>query len=117
MFHAIKTIYAEEGALSLWKGMMAGLQRQVVFAGIRIGLYPTVRDFICGTMKEGQTPSLVQRIMAGLVTGAFGIMVACPTDVVKIRLQAEGKKAPGEPKRYKGSIDAYSKIVQQEGYI
>lgn len=113
MFHALKTIFVEEGPVSLWKGITAGLQRQVIFAGLRIGLYPTVRDFICG--KNSNNPTLPQRIVAGLITGAFGIAVASPTDVVKIRLQAEGKKAPGEPRRYQGSIDAYKKIVAEEG--
>ena len=42
MFSTIKTIAAEEGIQSLWKGIMAGLQRQFVFAGIRIGTYPLV---------------------------------------------------------------------------
>ena len=112
MFHAMKTIFAEEGLPAMWKGITAGLQRQVIFAGLRIGLYPTVRDTICG---KDVTPNLSQRIVAALITGAFGISVASPTDVVKIRLQAEGKKAPGVPKRYNGSIDAYKKIVAEEG--
>jgi solute carrier family 25 uncoupling protein 8/9 len=95
---------------SLWKGIFVGLQRQVIFAGLRIGLYPTVRDFICGDLKD-KSPTLYQRVISALITGAFGIAVASPTDVVKIRLQAEGKKAPGESRRYNGSIDAYRKIV------
>ncbi len=112
MFHAINTIFLEEGLPALWKGIFAGLQRQLIFAGLRIGLYPTVRDFICG---RDVNPTLSQRIMAAMITGAFGISVASPTDVVKIRLQAEGKKPAGEPRRYKGSIDAYKKIVTEEG--
>jgi solute carrier family 25 uncoupling protein 8/9 len=117
MSHSLRTIFIEEGPKSLWKGIFAGLQRQCIFAGLRIGLYPTVRDFIVGTQatKEGKLPTLPQRILAGLITGAFGIAVASPTDVVKIRLQAEGKKDPGVPRRYKGSLDAYSKIVKEEG--
>lgn len=31
------------------------------------------------------------RILAALTTGAIGIMVANPTDVVKIRFQADGR--------------------------
>jgi len=115
MFHTLGTIYKEEGLRSLWKGIFAGLQRQVVFGGLRIGLYGPVRDMICGKLKEGQQPTLAQRIYAGLITGAFGILVASPTDVVKVRLQAEGKKPEGVPRKYKGSIDAYQKIVREEG--
>ncbi len=112
MFHCLKTVFVEEGPLALFKGITAGLQRQIIFAGLRIGLYPTVRDAICG---KDVTPSLYQRILAAMITGAFGISVACPTDVVKIRLQAEGRKPEGVPKRYNGSIDAYRKIVAEEG--
>lgn len=46
-----------------------------------------------------------------------GITVASPTDVVKVRLQAEGRLPEGTPRRYNGAIDAYKKIVQQEGVI
>jgi solute carrier family 25 uncoupling protein 8/9 len=115
MFHAVGVIAKEEGIKSLWKGIFAGLQRQIVFAGIRIGTYPMVRDMIVGKENVGKTPTIGQRIIAGLITGAIGIIVACPTDVVKVRLQAEGKKPEGVPKKYKGSIDAYQKIYTQEG--
>ncbi len=64
-------------------------------------------------MKEGETATLVTKIKAGLTSGAIGITVANPTDVVKIRLQAQGQ--PGKPIRYNGTIDAYSKILRQEG--
>lgn len=115
MFHTIQTIFVEEGFKSLWKGIFAGLQRQFVFAGLRIGLYGKVRDVICGKLREGQHPTLLQRIYAGLITGGFAICVASPTDVVKIRLQAEGKKPEGVPRKYNGSIDAYGKIIKEEG--
>lgn len=48
-------------------------------------------------------------------TGALGIMVANPTDLVKVRLQAEGKLPPGAPRRYSGALNAYSTIVRQVG--
>jgi len=117
MFNCIKVIMQEEGPLALWKGIVAGLQRQIVFAGIRIGTYPFVRDLICGNLRPGQTPTLIQRIIAGLITGAVGISIACPTDVVKIRLQAEGRLPPGAQRRYNGTIDAYTKIIKNEGVV
>lgn len=40
--HALTRIAAEEGPLALFKGIVPGLQRQMVFAGIRIGLYQPV---------------------------------------------------------------------------
>ncbi len=99
MFHCIKTMIAEEGFSSLYKGLSAGLQRQMVFASLRIGLYEPVKQVIVG--KDHQGPiSVFSRILAALATGAFGIMIANPTDVVKIRFQAEGKK-PENERRYR----------------
>jgi hypothetical protein len=45
--------------------------------------------------------------------GAVAIAVANPTDLVKVRLQAEGKLPPGVPRRYSGSLNAYSTIMRQ----
>jgi len=58
----------------------------MVFAGLRIGLYIPVRNMICGELKPGENPSLLTKILAGLITGTIGISIANPTDVVKIRL-------------------------------
>jgi solute carrier family 25 uncoupling protein 8/9 len=57
-----------------------------VFAGIRIGMYMPVRNMIAGELKPGENPTLLVKILAGLTTGAIGICVANPTDVVKVRL-------------------------------
>ncbi|GJX12778.1 mitochondrial uncoupling protein 1 [Tanacetum coccineum] len=54
--------------------------------------------------------TLTTKILAGLTTGALAISVANPTDLVKVRLQAEGKLAPGVPRRYFGALNAYSTI-------
>ena len=54
------------------------------------------------------------RIGAGITTGTLAILSAQPTDVVKVRMQAETKLA-GEPSRYKGVVDAYLTIGKSEG--
>ena len=45
--------------------------------------------------------------------GALAITIANPTDLVKVRLQAEGKLPPGVPRRYSGAMNAYSTIIRQ----
>jgi len=110
----VRAVAAEEGPLALFKGLGAGLQRQMVFASIRIGLYDEVKALYVGKDWVGDIP-LYKKILAGLTTGAVGICVANPTDVIKIRLQAEGRLPPGVPKRYNGVMDAYAKIIKTEG--
>jgi hypothetical protein len=58
---------------------------------------------------------LFVRIAAGVTTGTLAILSAQPTDVVKVRMQAEMKKI-GEKSRYKGVVDAYVTIAKTEGF-
>lgn len=45
MVGTITTIYKQEGFRALYNGLSAGLQRQMCFASVRLGLYDTVKDF------------------------------------------------------------------------
>ena len=51
---------------------------------------------------------------AGISTGCMAILSAQPTDVVKIRMQAE-VRAPGQKSRYNGVLHAYTTIAKTEG--
>ncbi|KAH9701567.1 mitochondrial uncoupling protein 2 [Citrus sinensis] len=110
----VVTIAREEGLWALWNGVIAGLHRQCIYGGLRIGLYDPVKTFLVGSDFVGDIP-LYQKIFAALLTGAIAIVVANPTDLVKVRLQAEGKLPSGVPRRYYGALDAYCTIVRQEG--
>eukprot|EP00891_Asterochloris_glomerata_P005595 jgi/Astpho2/5595/fgenesh1_pg.00079_%23_51_t len=107
-------------------GWVPGLQRQVLFTGIRLGLYERVKDVMGGGASE--TP-LYAKVAAALCTSAVGITVANPADLVKVRLQAcehptsliftrrQGSALAvdvGSP-TYKNAREAYSRIVKEEG--
>ena len=72
----------------------AGLHRQFLFGGLRIGLYEPVKKLFMGERPPGDAP-LYLKIAAGLTTGALAIMVANPTDLVKARpLPCAGMQLP-----------------------
>lgn len=52
---AILTIAREEGALTLYNGLFASVQRQVFYASVRIGMYEPVKnlymDVFSGTLR------------------------------------------------------------------
>ena len=48
------------------------------------------------------------------MTGGIAISIANPTDLVKVRLQAQGKQAGAAPK-YPSAIAAYRMIAKEEG--
>ncbi|KAJ6850984.1 mitochondrial uncoupling protein 1-like [Iris pallida] len=114
MLGTVATIAREEGLTALWKGIIPGLHRQCLYGGLRIGLYDTVKSLLAGDNLFGEIP-LSKKILAGLATGALAIAIANPTDLVKVRLQAEGKLPPGAPRRYSGAVNAYYTIARQEG--
>lgn len=113
----IKTISKEEGARALYNGLVPGLQRQMCFASVRIGLYDAVKDMYCERLSpqaSTSNPPPVVRILAGMTTGAMAVISAQPTDVVKVRMQADCPPQ-GQPRRYAGSNIAYKTIASQEG--
>jgi solute carrier family 25 (mitochondrial uncoupling protein), member 8/9 len=112
----VRTIAKEEGVASLWKGVVPGLHRQCLFGGLRIGMYDPVKRFYVGENHVGEIP-LHLKIAAGLTTGALGIMVASPTDLVKVRMQSEGKLAAGAVRKYPSAVSAYGIIAREEGLL
>jgi solute carrier family 25 uncoupling protein 8/9 len=70
---------------------------------------------IAGELKPGENPTLRTKILAGLCTGAIGISIANPTDVVKVKMQAQARASDPSQVKYKGCIDCYSQIVKADG--
>ncbi|XP_043917553.1 mitochondrial brown fat uncoupling protein 1 [Protopterus annectens] len=110
VFGTIATMIKTEGPTSLYNGLVAGLQRQMSFASIRIGLYDSVKQFY----TKGKDAGIGSRILAGCTTGAMAVTIAQPTDVVKVRFQAQAN-LNGAQKRYNGTLHAYKTIARQEG--
>ncbi|XP_058465304.1 dicarboxylate carrier SLC25A8-like [Malaya genurostris] len=110
----ITTITRQEGFRTLYNGLSAGLQRQMCFSSIRIGLYDTVKEFYGAFLKENEAGlQIITRICAGLTTGGLAVMLAHPTDVVKVRFQAASRSSTG--RRYTSTLEAYRTIHREEG--
>uniref|UniRef100_A0A8D9A3P7 Mitochondrial uncoupling protein 2 n=1 Tax=Cacopsylla melanoneura TaxID=428564 RepID=A0A8D9A3P7_9HEMI len=108
------TIYKKEGPKSLFNGLSAGLQRQLCFASVRLGMYDTVKC-LYHQVLDGNSPniSIISRIAAGMTTGSLAVLIAQPTDVVKVRFQAQLRGNANN--RYSNTIQAYSRIAREEG--
>ncbi|MBN3313909.1 UCP2 protein, partial [Atractosteus spatula] len=111
VFGTITTMVRTEGPRSLYNGLVAGLQRQMSFASVRIGLYDSVKQFYT---KGAEHAGIGSRLLAGCTTGALAVAVAQPTDVVKVRFQAQASVANGN-RRYQGTMHAYKTIAKEEG--
>lgn len=108
------SITRTEGVRALYSGLAPGLQRQMCFASVRIGLYDVVKQGYSNMLNvDPNNKNIGLRILAGITTGGAAVLVAQPTDVVKVRMQAQGNKAG--PKRYTSSMMAYRKIALEDG--
>ncbi|KAM4565940.1 dicarboxylate carrier UCP2-like [Odontesthes bonariensis] len=114
VFGTIITIVKSEGPRGLYSGLVAGLQRQICFASVRIGLYDTMKQLYA---RGSENPGLGTRLLAGCTTGAMAVAFAQPTDVVKVRFQAQIRlRESSSVKRYNSTIDAYRTIARDEGF-
>lgn len=108
---SVRAIYADAGVLGLWTpGLSASMLREFVYCGPRVGLYPTVRDFLKQAGGLEDDAGVLFKATAAIITGTFGSLVANPTDVVKIRLMQD-------PHRYASTLHAFSAIVRDEGGV
>ncbi|XP_072015399.1 putative mitochondrial transporter UCP3 isoform X2 [Amphiura filiformis] len=117
VFGTIATITRQEGAKSLYNGLVPGLQRQMCFCAVRIGCYDTVSQIYTEKAKRNgyHGPAIFIKIAAGITTGALAVTCAQPTDVVKVRMQAQVNVGAVGAIRYNGALDAYRSIAKFEG--
>ena len=85
MVQVIYRISREEGALTLYNGIKPALLRQATYGTMTIGLYHGIKCRI--TPSDGET--LTTNMVAGVVAGVISSGVANPTEVLKVRLQAQ----------------------------
>lgn len=109
MVRTVLRIAKDEGVRALYSGITAGVQRQMCFCGIRIGLYDHVKRFY-GDDSHGNKPKVLTKILASCTTATTAVLLFQPTEVVKIRFQAAGQKS-----KYTGTLNAYLTIGRSEG--
>jgi hypothetical protein len=88
-----RRMLVEEGFMALYAtGLPASLLREASTQVFRFGSYPLVRDVISRAFggSGGGESSASAKLAAGLLGGAASGVAACPFDLMRIRVQAEG---------------------------
>ncbi|XP_059913392.1 brain mitochondrial carrier protein 1 isoform X2 [Gadus macrocephalus] len=106
MFHALYRIGKEEGVKALYSGISPALLRQASYGTIKIGTYNTLKRLFV-TNPEDET--MVINVFCGVVSGVLSSSMANPTDVLKIRMQAQGSLLQGS------MISNFVNIYKTEG--
>ncbi|KAL3499889.1 hypothetical protein ACH5RR_038982 [Cinchona calisaya] len=114
---AVRQTLAAEGPRGLYKGMGAPLATVAAFNAVLF----TVRGQMEALVRSdpGAPLSLYQQVFCGAGAGVAVSFLACPTELIKCRLQAQSAIAGSGPAavaiKYRGPMDVARQVVQSAG--
>ncbi|XP_025928013.1 kidney mitochondrial carrier protein 1 isoform X1 [Apteryx rowi] len=106
MVHALVRICKEEGLKALYSGIAPAMLRQASYGTIKIGTYQSLKRMI---VERPEDETLMINVLCGVLSGVISSSIANPTDVLKIRMQAQGSMIQG------GMMGNFIQIYQKEG--
>ncbi|XP_074844236.1 kidney mitochondrial carrier protein 1 [Carettochelys insculpta] len=106
MVHALVRIWREEGLKALYSGIAPAMLRQASYGTIKIGIYQSLKRVF---VEQPEDETLVINVLCGILSGVISSSIANPTDVLKIRMQAQGSVIQG------GMMGNFIHIYQNEG--
>lgn len=116
MVHTAYGIVQEEGLLKLWKGVTPAIYRHLVYSGCRMTFYEVFREKLLKSKSNG-APAVWKSVLCGSASGALGQFLASPTDLVKVRMQMEGRRIlEGHPPRVQSTWHAFRQIIAESGF-
>ncbi|CAF3853376.1 unnamed protein product [Rotaria sp. Silwood2] len=107
MFQAAYRIGQEEGVRMLYSGVSAALLRQATYGTIKIGIYQKMKRLFADDIRQEK---LYINVLSGMFSGALANAIANPTDLLKIRMQANHPSVQG-----KRLFSAMISIAKKEG--
>nr|XP_025964276.1 kidney mitochondrial carrier protein 1 isoform X2 [Dromaius novaehollandiae] len=106
MVHALVRICKEEGLKALYSGIAPAMLRQASYGTIKIGTYQSLKRMM---VEHPEDETLMINVLCGVLSGVISSSIANPTDVLKIRMQAQGSMIRG------GMMGNFIQIYQKEG--
>ncbi|XP_055382297.1 mitochondrial 2-oxoglutarate/malate carrier protein-like isoform X2 [Condylostylus longicornis] len=110
-----RKVITKEGILGIYTGLDAALLRQLTYTGGRFGTYKYLEE----TYKNqyGTKPGYASRLFMGMIAGAVGSFLGTPTEIILIRMTADGRLPIEEQRNYRNVFHAFKRIIQEEGAL
>jgi len=110
-------IVKTEGVKGIYAGVTPAVSRHIPYTGFRAVGYEYIRALFCGDRPKDKAP-LLAKMAAGMSAGGIGQAIAVPLDLIKVRMQSDGRLVAAgklEKTRYTGLFNAFSTIKSAEG--
>lgn len=87
----------------------------LVYSGVRMTLYETIREEMLGKNADGTIP-VWKAVIGGCTAGMTAQFLASPADLVKVQVQMEGRRRlQGLEPRVRNARHAFAKIYLEGG--
>jgi len=108
--NCLSKIFKSDGIVGLYRGFGVSVQGIIIYRAAYFGFFDTAKGML---PDPKNTPFLVSFAIAQTVTTVAGI-VSYPFDTVRRRIMMQSGRSEAD-KAYKGTIDCWRKIAQNEG--
>jgi len=103
-----------EGFMAMYAGLGAGLTRQVVYTGARLGLF----DVFTEKSKDkayDSVPGFAKKSVCAVGAGGIAALAGNPADLALIRMQADSMLPAEQRRNYRGVFHALGSIAGTDG--
>lgn len=108
----MRHVAGTEGVLGMYKGLSAGMFRQLTYTTARLGMFGMLKDILS---PDGKPLPFYQKAAAGMTAGAVGAVVGNPAEVALIRMTADGRLPVAEQRGYTSVFNALGRVSREEG--
>lgn len=86
-----------------------------MYGTLRLGIYFNSTEWVKQNKNNGQNLTALQRAGCSLLAGGLGSFCGNPCDLALVRMQADTTLPEAERRNYKSVVDAFTRIVSEEG--
>ncbi|OAQ78579.1 mitochondrial dicarboxylate [Purpureocillium lilacinum] len=114
MLRTMSRLAARDDIPSLWAGLSASILRQGTYSTARFGIHAALSTSLLQRSGRETLPLSWNVACAGLAGGLAGL-IGNPTEVVLVRMCADGAKPPQDRFRYSNALVGLARVWSDEG--
>ncbi|RSM12434.1 hypothetical protein BHE90_003599 [Fusarium euwallaceae] len=112
VLETIVHILRNEGVSGLYRGLSAGLLRQLTYGSTRFAIYESIKE---QSSKHGGSAPIAILLPGAFLSGACGALVGNPADLANVRMQNDRSLPPSLRQNYRSVFDVLIRVAKTDG--